>query len=70
LQPADECKGSNFLPTVGDFSELIFKEIEVRHEVVSLPHSDSEKVVAASLSLLVKNILGEEHFSHLSEVVE
>ena len=22
LQPADECKGGNFLPTVGDFGEL------------------------------------------------
>ena len=70
LQPADECEGDNFLPTVGDFDELILKEIEVRLEVFSISHSDREEVVVVSLSLLAGGVLGEKHFSHLSEVVE
>jgi len=70
LQPTDECEVGNFLPTVGDFTELILEEIEVRFEVVSLHHSDREEVVAVPLSLLAGGVLGEECFSHLSEVVE
>ena len=53
LQPANVCDGSNFLPTVGDFGELILEEIEVRLEIVSLPHFDREEVVVVPLSLLV-----------------
>ena len=70
LQSVNECEGSNFFPTVGDFGELTLKEIEVRLEAVSLPHSDREEVVVVSLSLLAGGVLGEEYFSHISEVVE
>ena len=66
LQPANECEGCYFFPTIGDFGELILKEIEVRLEVASLPHSDREEVAAVSLSLLVGGIC----FSYLSEVVK
>jgi len=66
LQPADECEGGNFFPTIRDFGELILEEIEVQLEVVCLLHSDSEKMVAVSLNLLVGGIC----FSHLSEVIE
>jgi len=70
LQPTDECEGGNFLSTIGDFGELILKEIEVQLEVVSLPHSDREEVVVVPLSLLAGGILGKECFSHLNGVVE
>jgi len=29
FQTADECEGSNFLPTVGDFGELVLEEVNV-----------------------------------------
>jgi len=29
LQPAGKWEGSNFLPTVGDFGELVLEEINV-----------------------------------------
>ena len=70
LAATDECEGGNFLPIVGNFSELILKEIEVRLEAVSLPHFDREKVVVVPLSLLAGGILSEERFIHLSEVME
>ena len=70
MQPADKCKGDNFLPTVGDFGELILEVIDVRLKAVSLPHSDREKVVTVPFSLLAGDVLGEERFSHLNEVVE
>ena len=69
LQPADECTGSNFLPTVGDFGELILKEL--RYDLrFSLPHSDREEVVVVTLSHLTRGIMGEKRVSELNEVVE
>jgi len=59
LQPTDEYKGNNFLPTLGDLGEFLLEEIEVRLEAVSLPHSDREKVVIVSLSLLAGSLLSE-----------
>jgi len=35
LQPADKCKGGNFLPTIGGFGELILKEVDVWLEAIS-----------------------------------
>ena len=69
MQPVDECEGGYFLPTVG-FDELILKEIEVRLEAISFPHSDREEVVVVPLSLQDGGVLGEERFSYLSEVVK
>jgi len=59
LQPTDKYVDDNFLCIVESFGELILKEIKVRLEAVSLPHSDRKEVVAVSLSLLVGGILGE-----------
>ena len=70
LQLANECEGGNFLPTVEDFGELILEEIEVRFEVVSLPHFDREEVVIVPLNLLTGGVLVRKHFSRLREVVK
>ena len=50
--------------------ELILEKVEVRLETISLHHSDREEVVVIPLNLLAGGVLGEECFSHLSEVVE
>ena len=43
LQPANKCEGGNFLPTFGDFGELILDEFELQLEAVSFPNSDEKE---------------------------
>ena len=69
-KPADECESDNFFLTIGDFSELILKEIEVRLEAISLPHYHKEEMVIVPLSLLARDLFCEECFSYLCKVVE
>ena len=70
MQPANKSEGDNFLTAAGDSSELVLEDIDVGLETISLPSPDGEKVVATLLGFLAGGVLGEEHFSHLSEFME
>jgi len=65
LQSANDRECRYLLTIVGDYGELVLKEVDVRLEVVSLPHPDGEKVVTTPLGFLVSGILCEKGLSDL-----
>jgi len=59
LQLVDERESGDVLTVVGDLGQLALKVVDVRFEVVALPHLDGEKMVVP-LSLPTRCVLGEE----------
>ena len=70
LQAIEECERRYFLTAIGDFSELVSKEVDVRFEAISWPQFGGKEVMANPLGFLVNSILCEKDFDDLQEIVE
>jgi len=70
LQPVHERECRDIFTAIGDLGELILKVANVRLEAVTLPHFDSEEVVAILLSLSAGSVLGEKRLSYLLIIME
>jgi len=70
LQPANERECRDVLTAVKDFDEFALEETDVRIKVVTLPHLNGKEVMVVLLDPLARDVLSEEHFGDLLEVVE
>ena len=57
LQPTNKCECRDVLTAVGELGELAFGEIDVRFEVVVLPHLDGEEVMVVLLGFPARGVL-------------
>ena len=70
LQSVDERECRDVLTAFGDLCQLALKVVDVKFEIITMPHFDGEKMMVVPLNLPTRCISGEEHFRHLLEVVE
>ena len=60
---------SVFIAVRDFFGQLALKIVDVRFDVVALPHFNSEKMMVVPLSLSTRCVMREERFEHLFKVV-
>ena len=49
---------------------MALEEIDVRLEVVTLPHLDGVEMIVVLLGLLARDVLSEERFDYLLEITK